>query len=207
MSGNATIQRAIQTIAGVKGEDKVHIVAATVTSVNEAERTCNVTVLSGIGQTTIENVQLMASIDDGFFLVPAVDSTIIVSYSSYNQPFVSLFSELSKILLVAGENNASIQMDTNGILLEIAETKLLISDGLTKFNEGDLGGLVKVIDLTTKLNNLEEKVNAIITAFNSHTHILTLSTGTGSAAPTSTQVSGTLTPTQRADIENDKITM
>jgi hypothetical protein len=204
---NGTIIQAIQTLAGVKGEDKVQLVAATVTSVDEAERTCNVSVLSGTGQTTIENVQLMASIDDGILLVPAIDSTIIVSYSSYNQPFVSLFSELSKILLVAGENNASIQMDTDGLLLEIANTKLFISDGLTKFNEGNLGGLVKVIELTTKLNNLENKVNQLLTAFNSHTHILTLSTGTGTAAPTSSQVSGTLTPTQRADIENTEITM
>jgi hypothetical protein len=204
---NAAIRRAIETLAGVKGEDKVAMVAAEVISVDEAARTCNVEVITGIGQTEIENVQLMASIDDGLLLIPAIGSTIIVSYSAFNQPFVSLFSELSKVLLVAGENNASIQIDESGVLLEIAETKLLISDGLTKFNEGDLGGLVKVIDLTNKLNALENKVNSIISAFNSHTHILTLSTGTGTAAPTSSPVSGTLTPTNRADIENDKITM
>lgn len=207
MKGNATIQRAIQTLAGVKGEDKVHLIAANVTSVDEAARTCNVDVLSGLGQTVIENVQLMASVDDGILLVPAIDSTIIVSYSTYNQPFVSLFSELSKVVLVAGQNNASIQIDQNGVLLDIADTKMMISNGLIKFNEGDLGGLVKVIELTEKLNALENKVNQIISAFNSHTHILTLSTGTGSAAPTASPVSGTLTPTQRADIENEKITM
>lgn len=205
--GNATIRRAIETLAGVKGEDKVSLVAAEVTSVNEAERTCSVQVLTGIGQTEIENVQLMASIDDGLLLVPTIGSTIIVSYSAYNQPFVSLFSELSKILLVAGENNASIQMDASGVVIEIAETKLLISDGLTRFNEGNLGGLVKVIELTNKLNALENKVNDIISKFNSHTHILTLSTGTGTAAATANPVSGTLTPTNRGDIENTKITM
>lgn len=59
-----------------------------------------------------------------------------------------------------------------------------------------------MIDLTNKLNALENKVNQIISAFNNHTHILTLSTGTGTAAPTSSPVSGTLTPTNRADIEN-----
>lgn len=207
MNGSATIRRAVETLAGVKGTDKVSMVAAEVTSVDEAARTCNVDVITGIGQTTIENVQLMASIDDGVLLIPAIGSTIIVSYSSYNQPFVSLFSELAKIVLVAGQENASIQIDEDGVLLEIAETKLLISDGLTQFNQGSLGGLVKVIELTQKLNNLESKVNDIISKFNSHTHILTLSTGTGSAAATSNPVSGTLTPTQRGDIENTKITM
>lgn len=207
MSGNATIRTAIETLAGVKGNDKVTLVAAEVVSVDEAARTCKVNAITGVGQTEIDNVQLMASIDDGLLLIPAIGSTIIVSYSSYNQPFVSLFSELAKIVLVAGEENASIQIDASGVLLEIADTKLLISDGLTQFNEGSLGGLVKVIELTQKLNNLESKVNDIISKFNSHTHILTLSTGTGTAAATANPVSGTLTPTNRADIENTKITM
>lgn len=198
---------AIETLAGTKGQDKVTMLAAEVISVNEAERTCSVEAITGTGQFAIENVQLMASIDDGLLLIPAIGSTIIVSYSAYNQPFVSLFSELQKVLLVAGEKNASVQIDASGVLIEIEDTKLLISDGLTKFNEGDLGGLVKVIELTKKLNDLENKVNQIISAFNSHTHILTLSTGTGTAAATASPVSGTLTPTQRGDIENTKITM
>jgi hypothetical protein len=60
-------------------------------------------------------------------------------------------------------------------------------------------------ELTTKLNNLENKVNDIVAKFNSHTHILTLSTGTGTAAPTTTKVPGTLTPTEQSEIENDKV--
>lgn len=72
--------------------------------------------------------------------------------------------------------------------------------------DGSLGGLVKVIDLTTKLNNLENLVNDLISKYNSHTHILTLSSGTGTAAPTVTTETQTLTPTNRGDIENTNIT-
>lgn len=205
MSIDNKIRAAIQTISGVANDDKVNLILANVDSVDEAKRTCVVTSLNGKGQTTIENVQLMADVEDGILLIPSVDSTVIVSYSTYNQPYISLFSKLEKVLLVAGENNASVQIDEDGLLLEIADTKLLISDGLTQFNDGSLGGLVKVINLTQKLNNLENKVNSLLSAYNAHTHILTLSTGTGTAAPTTSSVPGTLTPTQRGDIENEKV--
>lgn len=62
-------------------------------------------------------------------------------------------------------------------------------------------GLVKVGDLVTKLNNLENKVNSIISTFNSHVHT-GVTTGGGSSAVSPTPVTGTLTPTQQTDIEN-----
>lgn len=202
---NRQIIEAVQKMTGTQLSDNVRLLAATVNSVNEAKRTCVVTTVSSQGQVTIEDVQLMASIDDGFLFVPAIDSTVIVAYSTFNQPFICLFSGAEKVLLVAGENNASIQVDADGLLLEIKNTKVQIKDGEIQLNDGSMGGLVKVIELTQKLNNLENLVNSLIAKYNAHTHILTLSTGTGTAAPTVTTETQTLTPTQRADIENDKI--
>lgn len=203
---NRKIIEAIQKMTGTQLHDNVSLIAATVDSVDEAKRTCSVTSVSSQSPVTIENVQLMASIDDGLLLIPAVDSTVFVLYSTFNKPFVSLFSEVKKVLLVAGDNNASVQVDDNGLLLEIADTKVQISDGEIQFNDGSMGGLVKVIELVQKLNNLENLVNDLIAKYNAHTHILTLSTGTGTAAPTTTTEPQTLTPTQRSDIENNNIT-
>lgn len=203
---NRQIIEAIQKITGTQLKDNVQLLAATVESVNISKRTCTVTTISSQGSITIEGVQLMASVDDGMLLIPAVDTTVFVAYSTFNQPFICLFSGLEKVYLVAGENNASIEITDNGLLLEIADTTVNITDGKIQFNDGADGGLVKVIELTQKLNNLENLVNDLITKYNSHTHILTLSTGTGTAAPTTTQETQTLTPTQRADIENDTIT-
>lgn len=56
-------------------------------------------------------------------------------------------------------------------------------------------GLVKVSDLVTKLNNLENKVNDLLTAYNTHTHA-------SSGAPPVPTVAGALTPTNQNDIEN-----
>jgi hypothetical protein len=57
------------------------------------------------------------------------------------------------------------------------------------------GGLVKVSDLVTKLNNLEDKVNSLLAAYNAHTHA-------SSGAPPVPTVTGSLTPTTQNDIEN-----
>lgn len=65
---------------------------------------------------------------------------------------------------------------------------------------GEFGGLVKVVELTQKLNDLENKVNEIITTFGTHTHPV-ISTG-APTSPTTTPISGNLTISQREDIEN-----
>lgn len=65
------------------------------------------------------------------------------------------------------------------------------------------GGLVKVVELTDKLNAIENKVNSIISTFNSHVH--TSATAGSPTTPTTSPISGTLTPTQRNDIENQNV--
>lgn len=85
----------------------------------------------------------------------------------------------------------------NPIIFQYSEVDEII------FRGGDLGGLVKVISLTSKLNNLENLVNDLISKFNSHTHNVTaVGSPTGPNLAPETQ---TLTPTVRGDIENVKI--
>jgi hypothetical protein len=87
---------------------------------------------------------------------------------------------------------------TTGCVVQYSEL-----DNIT-LRGGDLGGMVKVIELTKKINNLENKLNALITKYNTHTHNVTaIGSPTGPGLQPET---GTLTPTQRADIENTKIT-
>ena len=183
-----SIEECIQKLAGTHYDDRVGLVAATVDSVDLSTRTCDVTAISGKAPTAIEGVKLMASVDDGILMVPTVGSTIFVIYSTYNVPFVALFSEVDQILFISGSSQLS------------------IVDGKIMMNDGSKGGLVEVAELVTKLNNLENLVNDLAVKFNTHSHILTLTSGTGTAAPTTTTEGTTLTPTQRADIENTKVT-
>lgn len=88
--------------------------------------------------------------------------------------------------------------DVEGVVIMYSDVESI------KFLDGSFGGIVKVIELVSKLNNLENKVNDIIAAFNSHVHT-GVSTGGGSSGTTPSTVSGTLTPTDRDDIENTSI--
>lgn len=87
---------------------------------------------------------------------------------------------------------------TTGCIVQYSEIEKIV------FRGGDLGGLVKVISLTTKLNNLENKLNSLILKYNTHTHNVTaVGSPTGPGLQPET---GTLTPTQRTEIENKNIT-
>lgn len=85
-------------------------------------------------------------------------------------------------------------------------TNLFISAKNTVFNGGNNGGLVLVNDLVDRMNLIENAYNDLTTKFNSHTHILALSSGTGTAAPTDNPETTTLTDTTADDIQSTVIT-
>lgn len=67
------------------------------------------------------------------------------------------------------------------------------------------GGVPITSSVVTKLNNLENGYNDLVSKFNSHVHILTLTAGTGTAAPTATPETTTLTPTMASDIQSTTV--
>lgn len=170
--------------------DKSEFFTAEVTDVQEDKRTCTVISISSETQMEYSDVGLMPQVADGILYVPKVGSIVVVENNTNLQPYVFMFSELDKVLLVTGDQ--SIEMKDGGI----------------KFNNGSFYGLVKVKELTDKLNNLENKVNDLIGTYNSHTHIVvtTAASGTWTSATGLPQESGTLTPTTQSEIENKVIT-
>jgi len=172
-----SITSAIKKLAGTYNVDTIYLVTGRVLSVDEAAGTGLVEAVTGKATTTINGVELQTTISDGLLMIPKIDSEVKVLFSTYTTPFIVQFGDLDKIYIAAE---------------------------LIQFNDGALKGLVKVVELKTKLNNLENKVNSIISAFNSHTHTSTL-VGTPTTPPT-VPISGTLTPTTQADIENPIIT-
>lgn len=82
---------------------------------------------------------------------------------------------------------------------------LLVSDVEEIWLNGNgFDGLVRVGELVTKLNALENKVNDLITTFNTHVHSGVV-VGVGSSAVPTGLVVGTLTPTQQSEIENTSV--
>lgn len=130
-----TIAETIQ--AFVKGEfNKLQIYSevATVTSVNEPDRTCEAELLIG-GEVFGIRLQSVIGNSNGFVQIPAINSKIVITFLNKSTGFVSLFSEVKKILI-----------DTD----------------LVKFNQGNLEGLVILQKIYDAVNRLETKYNAHI---------------------------------------------
>ncbi|MFB6456579.1 hypothetical protein ACE38W_15010 [Chitinophaga sp. Hz27] len=180
------ITRAVRQLAGVDLQDSIELILCSVDSVNEEENTCVCTPINGQTTVPLIDVQLMAEVNDGVLIVPAIGSSVMVLASKYQSPVVVMFSSLSKIEMIVG--GASVE----------------IRDGKITLNDGSFAGLVKVIELTNRLNLIETKINDMISLFNNHIHT-GVQTGSGSSAVTSTPISGTLTPTTQTDIENTEI--
>jgi hypothetical protein len=144
-----------------------HICDGTVIAVDETEYTADVQ-LDIDGQPVYYTVPLSVLIGSvgGFVSVPVVGSSCLLTFRDGNKGRPQLlFCD---------------QID-----------KLLVNCNLVQFNGGNNGGMVEVIKLVTKLNNLEQAVNNI---------------QVWAATVTPPYSAQPLTPTQRGDIENNKIT-
>ena len=162
----------------------------TVKSIDTATYTCYCEPIGDFAD--IQQVKVKLAADKfGFFLVPKVDSMVIVSFTSDNSGFISMVTEIDDLVVYIDSNN-----------------KLEVDDTGFKFNDGTLDGMVKVNSLVTKLNAQENKLNALITAIATTFIPVPNDGGAALKALIAGLVPTTLaptTPTVKADLENTKI--
>jgi len=167
-TANRNISDAILKITGLHKAVPVYYVNAIVESVNIASRTCDVTAVDGNVEFEIPNVMLMAVVDDGILLEPVIGSTVKVIYSQNVEPFICQYSEIANITLTA--------------------------QTLIKLNDGSYGGLIKIGQLTSTINNLVAQVQAELLK------IVTAITSLGG-----TYTAGALSQFSRSDYENTNV--
>ncbi|MBF0576598.1 hypothetical protein [Dysgonomonas sp. GY617] len=130
--------------------------------------------------TTVDNNRVL--------LIPQKDSYVLVMADGGNLSnlWVARVETVEKIEITCGD--ISVVVDKSGVIL----------------NGGSLGGMVKVKDLTNKLNALENSINALKAVFLAW---MPISQDGGAALKGAiTQWSGQpITPTKLADIENKKV--
>jgi hypothetical protein len=184
---NRDIIYAIRKIAGVDGIKKAQIVMGTVTRIPSGnDKTVDVDVTLGDACQSITGVNLNTAANDGYTLFPAIESDILIALMPDNSAYMLACEDITKVVCYIDANN-KYEFDATGFI----------------WNDGTNDGLVKVIELTQKLNNLENAFNQHLLAYNSHTHVGVTSgfSSTGITTP-DTQ---TLTPTVKTEIENSKI--
>lgn len=125
------IKDAIQALS--KNGNEAAFILCTVESINTTNKTCVCEPVSGGAE--IMGVKLMAKNQTGFYIIPEINSHVIVCVQE-NLSYVTMFSEVQEIQL----------------------------------NGDNYGGLVRIQELTDKLNNLEDAFNQHILLYNAHTH-------------------------------------
>jgi hypothetical protein len=164
-----------EAIKQAMNKQEIYSIVCNVDSVDTGDRTCVCTPINGGAE--LQDVRIQASLGGttGLFIEPEVDSKVIVSFLSREIAYVSLFSEIKNVYLDFSD-------------------KVIFNGGLN-------GAMVKIGDLVGRLNDIEDKVNDIISVYNGHTHV---ETGASTNATLST-VLGYLTLTVEADIDNPEI--
>lgn len=137
------------------------------------------------GGSDYHKVRLKPSVDGkdfGVIIVPKVGSSVIVSPLGKKSSghYISQWSEVEQILMKTSKG-----------------AQILFKDDSTLHLNGDnLGGLVKVNGLLARLNNLEQKYNALVQLYNTHTH---------GSQPVPAPLAQATTITLISDIENQKV--
>lgn len=152
-----------------------------VKDVNKEKRTCTV---DRDEKPTLFECRLNAIIDnyESFAVTyPAVGSYVLcISLTDATECFVFAMSEIEEIEV------------------KIGETSLKMNDSDILFNGGALGGMVKVSELTNKLNEL-------VQTFNSHTHRVSTTGSSSAQTGTAAAVTSRAQNFNKSDYENEKI--
>jgi hypothetical protein len=186
---------------------EIMFTTATVVSVQGA--TCTVR----IDSVEVPDVRLRAtkaSASAYLLVTPKEGSDVLVA---------SLSGDLRELAVIACDEIASVELSTkkvkaaidaeNGtVTAEVDSTSMKLSKNGVIFNGGELGGMVAIEKLTAKLNALKDTLNNLVTAFNSHIHTTTATTGAsttpGIISPITTQAQSA-EAFSKTDYENEKV--
>lgn len=161
-------------------EQELYSKQGTVKSVDLSERTCVVTPTDG--GSDILDVYLEADSGDstnkGFFVVPAVESLVIVTFTSKEESFISAWTEIDTVIAIQGE---------------------------WTFNDGENGGLTKLQELTDRLNDLEDLFTQLKTDFSGWTPVSNDGGAALKAVLSAGYLTQTVPNSQVSDFENELV--
>lgn len=195
------LRNIIRQLAQPDGETVALV--CTVDEVDKAARTVDCTPINEGAPLLGVNLQANQSADFGLCLFPEKGSFVVVGFVADGAAGVVLLTEkIESAEIVIGHTSAV--MDADGLRIKTEKMSADFNRDSIIFNGGDLGGLVKVEDLTKRLNLIENDINMLKTAMSGWVPV---SQDGGAALKTAAAAwfATTLTPTSRGDYENQKV--
>lgn len=169
-------RKCINLLRQIVGDKSFDTWICKVTGVNEAS--CEVERV--FDKLKIKDVRLNATVKDneGLIIYPTKNSYVLVTNIDNDKYFVSQFSQIEKITIDVNSNIA--------------------------INGGNNEGLVKIKELTAKLNDLINSYNMFVATYNLHTHQIAMVSGVQVANAT-TNLGSSAKLFNKSDYENTKI--
>ena len=181
-------QRIRELLKDIVGKER-SVMLGSVVSTDENKGLCAVSPVGS--EVTINDIRVRSLSDkgNGIYIIPKKDSKVLIeNIDGADNYHVLEYGEISKIIYKSSTNKLVIDSENDEILV----------------NEGKNGGLIKIQDLVKKMNEVEKKLNTVISKFNSHTHS-GVTTGGSVSGTTPNLIPGTLQPTKVNEIENKKV--
>lgn len=197
----SNIASAIRQLAKAGGETACLI--CTVDSVDTEARTVDCTPLNEGAPLLGVNLQANQNSTYGLVAFPRVGSYVVVGFVAEGSAGVVLLTDdIESLQLIISDSTTQININENGIQLQVGDsiTADISADNIT-LNGGSLGGLINIEDITTKLNNIENDLNTIKTAFNSWTPV-SQDGGAALKASAAAWAASSLTLSVRSDYED-----
>lgn len=150
------------------------------------------------------NLQANQEANYGLCVFPEKGSYVIVGFVADGAAGVVLTTEkIESAEVVIGDNSAII--DADGCRIKTANMSADINADDIIFNGGKLNGLVKIDDLTKRLNIIEKDINNLKKVFASGWTPVSQDGGAALKTAALAWSGSTLTETKRSDYENEKI--
>lgn len=179
------LQRLI-TLVGKRERQSMTVAIGTVQNIDEDKRLCEIKVNDDLTLFNCRLNAILSNYQDRLLIVPKDKSAVafLTVDGNLTDPIIITYSEIDKVLLKTGD------------------TEINISDEKIEINGGENNGIVKIQELTDKLNDL-------VNWCKNHTHSGVITSVTGQATGTSGN-SGAPTSSpadfDKSDYEDDKIT-
>lgn len=123
-----------------------------------------ITTVAPVGDGKV--VQVISGYSNGITFLPAVGSIVVLDYVDNNNVRINYTSGIEHIEL---SSDGMLILDSIDEINITSRKQIVMSGGYSDYN----GGLIKIRELTEKLNKLVDEVNALKDKFNNHIHTIT----------------------------------
>ena len=195
------IKDTIRKLAQQDGETVALV--CTVDAVDKKARTIDCTPVNEGAPLLGVNLQANQGSDFGLVIYPEKGAFVVVGFMADGAAGLMLATDkIESAEMVIWETAAAI--DAEGVRVKTAKMSADINKEDIIFNGGKLGGLIKIEDLTKRLNLIEKDINKLKTAMSGWIPV-SQDGGAALKATAKDWFSVQLTTTKRGDYENTKI--